>query len=82
VFLLVLDDQLAFRAVDRVSQTYQREPMQSNFEIVLHATRLLYPLLASEDPQLFAHMQASGVRSLPLISSIVFSILNFSTIPG
>jgi hypothetical protein len=75
VFLLVLGDLLAWRAVDRVSQTYQREPMRSNFEIVLHATRLLYPLLASEDPELFAHMQASGVRSLPTDSQRDRSVL-------
>ncbi|TDH64865.1 uncharacterized protein CCR75_000614 [Bremia lactucae] len=63
VFLLTLGYSTStFHAVETVSQTYQREPMRSGFEIVMATTRLLFPLLDAADEQLFQHLRASSVE--------------------
>lgn len=48
--------------MQRVSASYQREAMGSGFEVVMQATRLLFPLLRVEDSELHAYMCASSVR--------------------
>ncbi|KAG3121365.1 hypothetical protein PI124_g2337 [Phytophthora idaei] len=63
VFLLTLGNSTTtMQAVQNVSESYQREPMQSGFEQVMAATRLLFPLLDAADELLFQHLHASGVE--------------------
>lgn len=63
VFLLTLGiSKSTMRAVQHVSETYQREPMRSGFEQVMATTRLLFPLLDAADELLFQHLHESGVR--------------------
>ncbi|CEG36459.1 hypothetical protein, variant 2 [Plasmopara halstedii] len=63
VFLLTLGNSMdTMRAVQVISETYQREPMRSGFEQVMDTTRLLFPLLDAADELLFRHLQASGVE--------------------
>ncbi|GMF27224.1 unnamed protein product [Phytophthora fragariaefolia] len=62
VFLMTLGNSKGtLQAVQKVSMTYQREPMRSGFEEVMAATRLLFPLLDAADELLFQHLSESGV---------------------
>jgi hypothetical protein len=66
VFLLTMGNSSStMQAVQRVSETYQREPMRQGFEQVMATTRLLFPLLDAADELLFQHLHASGVRRWP-----------------
>ncbi|OWZ24238.1 hypothetical protein PHMEG_000775 [Phytophthora megakarya] len=63
VFLLTLgNSKTTLQAVQRVSETYQREPMRQGFEQVMATTRLLFPLLDAADEVLFQHLHESGVE--------------------
>lgn len=61
MFLLVLGEKRANEAMHHVSASYHREPMQANFDTVLQTTRLLFPLLESQDEELYAKLQDAGV---------------------
>lgn len=63
MFLLTLGDQRAFEVFQRVSESYQREPMGAGFETVMQATRLLFPLLNAEDSELHVYIRESGVSA-------------------
>ncbi|DBA02720.1 TPA: hypothetical protein N0F65_010545 [Lagenidium giganteum] len=62
VFLLVTGDQAAYPLVLQVSETYMREGMRSNFDTVLNAIRMLFPLIQRADEELYDHIQESGVE--------------------
>ncbi|KDO23583.1 hypothetical protein SPRG_10778 [Saprolegnia parasitica CBS 223.65] len=61
VFLLTTGVHAATPLLVRASATYFQEPMRTNFDSVLAIFNVLYPLLQTQDTELYAHIMASGV---------------------
>ncbi|EQC36581.1 hypothetical protein, variant [Saprolegnia diclina VS20] len=61
VFLLTTGVHAATPLLVRASATYFQEPMRTNFDSVLAIFSVLYPLLQTQDTELYGHIMASGV---------------------
>uniref|UniRef100_M4B6Y7 Rab-GAP TBC domain-containing protein n=1 Tax=Hyaloperonospora arabidopsidis (strain Emoy2) TaxID=559515 RepID=M4B6Y7_HYAAE len=63
VFLLTLGkSDTTLRVLQKVSETYHREPMRAGLEHVMSITRLLFPLLNAADELLVQHLHESGLK--------------------
>ncbi|OQS00585.1 hypothetical protein THRCLA_05920 [Thraustotheca clavata] len=61
VFQLTMGVHLATPLLSRACSTFFREPMRANFDTVLVIFQVLYPLIKTQDIELYNHITASGV---------------------